>query len=70
MRFFDTEIFFDPFRGGSIAQYFFDAHDAVASADSATQEVAHQRIEEAQLFLEGCQSCYTRLITQPLVSTK
>jgi sulfite reductase (ferredoxin) len=68
MRFFDTEVFFDPFRGGSIAQYFFDAHDAVASADSATQEVAHQRIEEAQLFLEGCQSCYTRLITQPLVA--
>jgi len=67
-HFFDTEVFFDPFRGGSIAQYFFDANEGVASADSASQETAHQRVEEAQLFLEGCQSCYTRLITQPLVA--
>ena len=63
-RFFDTEIFFDPFRGGSIGQYFFDAQESVASGSSFNDEAAHQIIQEAQLFLEGCQSCYTRLISQ------
>jgi len=64
-RFFDTEVFFDPFRGGSIAQYFFDAHDAVSSGAGYNEESAHQVVQEAQLFLEGCQSCYTRLISAP-----
>ncbi|HZP85074.1 MAG TPA: nitrite/sulfite reductase [Chthonomonadaceae bacterium] len=63
-HFFDTELFFDPFRGGSQAQYFFDAHETVATRDSFSQEATHQLIEEAQLFLEGCQSCYMRLITR------
>jgi sulfite reductase (ferredoxin) len=65
-HFFDTEVFFDPFRGGSLAQYFFDANAAIASGRVFGQESTHQLIEEAQLFLEGCQSCYTRLITQPV----
>jgi sulfite reductase (ferredoxin) len=65
-HFFDTEIFFDPFRGGSLAQYFFDANNALAVGKVFGQEATHQLIEEAQLFLEGCQSCYTRLITQPV----
>jgi sulfite reductase (ferredoxin) len=60
---FDTELFFDPFRGGSIAQYFFEAHETVANQPDFGQEATHQLIEEAQLFLEGCQSCYTRLIS-------
>lgn len=62
-HFFDTEVFFDPFRGGSLAQYFFDAQASLASGRTFGQESTHQIIEEAQLFLEGCQSCYTRLIT-------
>jgi sulfite reductase (ferredoxin) len=62
-RFFDTEIFFDPFRGGSIAQYFFDAQESASSGKNFTDEAAHQIIQEAQLFIEGCQSCYTRLIS-------
>jgi sulfite reductase (ferredoxin) len=62
-RLVDTEIFFDPFRGGSIAQYFFDAYETVSTRDAFSQEATHQLIEEAQLFLEGCQSCYTRLIS-------
>jgi sulfite reductase (ferredoxin) len=65
-HFFDTEIFFDPFRGGSLAQYFFDANAAIASGRVFSQEATHQLIEEAQLFLEGCQSCYTQLISQPV----
>jgi sulfite reductase (ferredoxin) len=67
-RFFDTELFFDPFRGGMIAQYFFDAHDTVSTKTSFSREVTHQLIEEAQLFLEGCQSCLTRLISQPVAA--
>jgi sulfite reductase (ferredoxin) len=65
-NFFDTEIFFDPFRGGSLAQYFFDANAAIASGKTFGQETTHQIIEEAQLFLEGAQSCYTRLISTPV----
>jgi sulfite reductase (ferredoxin) len=65
-HFFDTEVFFDPFRGGSLAQYFFDANAALAAGRVFGQETTHQLIEEAQLFLEGCQSCYTRLIAQPV----
>src|SRR5579871_1202005 len=61
---FDTELFFDPFRGGSIAQYFFEAHETVSTRNVFSQEATHQLIEEAQLFLEGCQSCYTRLISR------
>jgi sulfite reductase (ferredoxin) len=64
-HFFDTEVFFDPFRGGSLAQYFFDANTAIASGRVFGQETTHQLIEEAQLFLEGAQSCYTRLMAQP-----
>jgi sulfite reductase (ferredoxin) len=63
-RFYDTELFFDPFRGGSIAQYFFDAHDTMSTMSSFSQEATHQFIEEAQLFLEGCQSCHARLMSQ------
>jgi sulfite reductase (ferredoxin) len=65
-NFFDTEVFFDPFRGGSLAQYFFDANAAIASGKVFGPETTHQLIEEAQLFLEGAQSCYTRLIAQPV----
>ncbi len=31
-----------------------------------THEAAHQTVEEAQLFLEACHSCYTRLSSQPV----
>jgi len=61
---FETELFFDPFRGGSIAQYLFDAQEALSTQADFSQEAAHQRIEEAQLFLEGCQLCYMRLIAR------
>jgi len=62
---FDTELIYDPFRGPSLAQYFFDAHEALAKSTTGYDtEAAHMRIEEAQLFLEACQSCYARLISQ------
>jgi sulfite reductase (ferredoxin) len=57
--FYDTKLFFDPYAGGKFAQYFFRIHEDRASA--ATQEAAHQVIEEAQLFVDAAHQCYTRL---------
>jgi sulfite reductase (ferredoxin) len=58
-RFYDTELFFDPFAGGRFAQYLFRAHDERATP--ATAESAHQLIEEATLFVDAAHQCYTRL---------
>jgi sulfite reductase (ferredoxin) len=64
-HFFDTELFFDPFRGGSIGQYFFNAHDSVAGGGhDYSEEATHQVVEEATLFVEGCYSCHARLLSQ------
>lgn len=61
-HFYDTELFFDPFTGGKFAQYFFLAHEHAADPQDA--ESAHRLIEEAQLFLEACHSCYGRMANQ------
>jgi len=58
-RFYDTEIFFDPFAGGKFAQYLFDAHKQAGAA--FTSDSAHHTIEEAQLFIEAVHSCYNRM---------
>lgn len=62
-HFYDTQAFFDPFAGGKFAQYFFRAHERRAEQRSAEQ--AHRLIEESQLFIEACHSCYARLSAQP-----
>jgi sulfite reductase (ferredoxin) len=62
-HFYDTQAFFDPFAGGKFAQYFFRAHERRAEATNAEQ--AHRLIEESQLFIEACHSCYGRLSAQP-----
>ena len=56
---FDTEDFFDPFGGGRFGQYLFAAHSR--DGETYTEETAHHRIEEAQLFIEASYSCYARL---------
>lgn len=61
-RFYDTQIFFDPFAGGKFAQYFFMAQKKVGTPQ--TLESAHQFVEEATLFIEAAHSCYIRLIQQ------
>ena len=63
-RFFDTEIFFDPFAGPKFAHYLFAAHED--SGTAATSESAHHTIEEAQLFIEAVHSCYNRIRTEGL----
>jgi sulfite reductase (ferredoxin) len=58
-RFYDTQLFFDPFAGGKFAQYFFAAHGRVGKAQ--TEEPVRFLIEEAQLFIEASHSCYNRM---------
>lgn len=58
-RFFDTELIFDPFAKGKFANYLFQAHQELV--DEYTLDMAHQRIEETQLFIEAVHSCYGRM---------
>jgi len=62
-HFYDTQLFFDPFTGGKFAHYYFAAHQHAGDRHDA--ETAHRLIEEAQLFIEACHSCYGRVIAQP-----
>ncbi len=58
-RFYDTQLFFDPFAGGKFAQYLFLAQKKVTNPQ--TLESAHQLVEEATLFIEAAHSCYIRI---------
>lgn len=57
--FYDTQLFWDPYAGGKFGQYLFRAHEQ--SAAPYTPELAHQRIEEAQLVVEAAHSTYAKL---------
>jgi sulfite reductase (ferredoxin) len=59
-QFYETQIFFDPFTGGKFAQYYFRAHER--RSEPRNPESAHHLIEEAQLFIEACHSCYAKLL--------
>jgi sulfite reductase (ferredoxin) len=60
-RYYDTQLFFDPFSGGKFANYFFDAHRR--SAEPYTLESSRYQMDEAQLFIDAAHSCYNRLGT-------
>jgi len=60
-RYFDTQLFFDPFAGGKFANYLFDAHRK--SSEPYTEESSRYLIDEAQLFIDASHSCYNRLGT-------
>jgi len=62
-RFYDTELFHDPFAGPKFAQYLFHTHEEGLS--DASPAVVHRRIEEAQLFIEAAYACYNRLGQHP-----
>ena len=62
-RFFDNQIFFDPFVGAKFANDFFAAH---AGREAAfTTDTAHHRIAEAQLFIEAVYNCHNKLRPSP-----
>jgi sulfite reductase (ferredoxin) len=63
-KFYDTELFFDPFAGAKFANYLFRIHEE-GQTTTSTAEV-HRRIEEAQLFIEAAHSCYNRMGPQPI----
>ncbi len=58
-RFFDTELFFDPFAKGKFAGYLFKRHEDGAGA--GTEESARQCVEETQLFIEASHGCQRRM---------
>ena len=58
-RFYDTQLFFDPYAGGKFGHYLLRAHDH--AGEPYLPEVAHQRIEEAQLVVEAAYSCRARI---------
>jgi sulfite reductase (ferredoxin) len=60
-RYYDTQLFFDPFAGGKFANYLFDAH---ARADQTrSEESSRYLVEEAQLFIDAAHSCSNKLGT-------
>jgi len=58
-QYVDTQLFFDPFAGPKFANYFFDAYEG--RERTHTKESAHTLIEEANLFVEGCYNCQSRM---------
>lgn len=58
-RFIDTELFHDRAAGAKFANYLFRHHEE--RVENPTREVAHQIIEEAQLFIEAAHACYGRM---------
>jgi len=60
-RFYDTQLFFDPFSGGRFAQFLFARHDERGTR-KYTKESAHHTVEEAQLFIEAAHACHGRIL--------
>jgi sulfite reductase (ferredoxin) len=64
VHFHDTQLFNDPFAGGKFAHYFFRAHER--RDEPRTADSVRRLIEETQLFIEACHSCYVRMSAQPV----
>jgi sulfite reductase (ferredoxin) len=58
-RFFDTQLFFDPFVGPKFANFLFAAY--AGRGEQFTADTAHHRIAEAQLFIEAVHNCHNKL---------
>jgi sulfite reductase (ferredoxin) len=59
-RFYDTELFFDPYAKGKFAHYFFSAYEQRYQPKDL--DAILRLIEEAGLFIEAAHACYTRLL--------
>src|SRR5438874_879923 len=60
-RYYETQVFFDPFAGGKFANYLFDAQRKAGQAHDS--ESSRYLMEEAQLFIDATYSCSNRLGT-------
>jgi len=58
-RFVDSELFFDKYAGSKFAHYLLRRHESPPGR--IDRDVAHQRVEEAQLFIEATYACESRL---------
>jgi sulfite reductase (ferredoxin) len=58
-RFYDTQLFYDPFAGPKFALYLFQAHEE--SVTDLPPAAIRRRIEEASLFIDAAYACYNRL---------
>ena len=58
-RFYDSELFFDKYAKGKFGKYIFNRHEN--PPNPATEDSAHQLIEEARLFLEATHDCEARV---------
>jgi len=67
-RFCDTQIFYDKYAGSKFAEYLFKAGDALSNNGHAGREIALQRLQEAQLFIDAAHSCYNKLSSMMSVS--
>jgi sulfite reductase (ferredoxin) len=59
-RFYDTELFFDPYAKGKFAHYLFNAHEHQAEQQSL--DSVQRLIQEASLFIEAAHACNHRLL--------
>ncbi len=64
----EPKIFFDPFAGAKFAHYFFKAVREGSNGHSL--ESAHQRIEEAQLFVDAAHQCYERIVASRQIEVR
>ena len=64
-RFYDTELFFDPYARGKFGRYLFQRHEQGPVGDNS--ESVQRLIEEAQLFIDAAHSCSARLREQDML---
>ena len=64
-RFYDTELFFDPFVKGKFAHYLLDRHAQKNPRQDA--DAAHRLIEEALLFIEAVHTCESKVSNSVLI---
>jgi sulfite reductase (ferredoxin) len=58
-HFIDTQLFRDPYMGDKFANFFLRRH--AQPLEELTDEQAHRRVEEAQLFVDAAHACYVRM---------
>ncbi|MBI3059951.1 MAG: hypothetical protein HYY81_11705, partial [Deltaproteobacteria bacterium] len=60
-RFCETQLFYDKYAGRKFADYLFKAKDALRKQEPIDKEIALQRLQEAQLFIDAAHSCYNKV---------
>jgi sulfite reductase (ferredoxin) len=60
-RFCDTQLFYDKYAGRQFADYIFKAHEALRDGGEIGRDLAIQRLQEAQLFIDAAHACHKKL---------